>query len=252
MQVEDRNKIAFKLRVEEKEYRSEIRNYLWNILKDLSISEEIIRPKRFGNGKTMTFAEIRGYKTKYQLYKGIDLGEKGKNHLDCELIRLGDKCDDNFDFYAELLYFLDDIFIIDGVLPEEKVDNNIILIVNIIEEDLRKFLRESQSNNIYIFSDEKSLYEFRDCLLRSKCFLEFGFNMSDINNLSSSKDHSIKILSYFYGTENLDKTKLQMFFINEDNGDVNMIKNYISDKFSYVLRDDILDRDIDGFNIEIL
>lgn len=69
-----KDKIAFKVRVDDKTYRSEIRNYLYNKL--INIVEEgslIDKPKRFGHGLTMTYAEINKFETKEDLYHALEL-----------------------------------------------------------------------------------------------------------------------------------------------------------------------------------
>lgn len=87
IQIEDNERIAFKVEVEGEKYKSEIRNFLWDTVESLDLAEEIKRPARFGYGKTMTFAEIKDYSTKNELYKMINLAEKAKRCLDFELIK---------------------------------------------------------------------------------------------------------------------------------------------------------------------
>ncbi|KHS58558.1 MULTISPECIES: PD-(D/E)XK nuclease family protein [Terrisporobacter] len=73
---EDNNKvrIAFKLKCGHKDYRSDIRWYVYNCLKDIG-NERIKKPK-FGNGLYMTFAEIRDINTREELDDMIKLAEE--------------------------------------------------------------------------------------------------------------------------------------------------------------------------------
>lgn len=69
-----KDKIAFKVKVEDKSYRSEIRNYLWNNLKNKIDEISLVqKPKRFGHGLTMTYAEINKFQTKKELSDILEL-----------------------------------------------------------------------------------------------------------------------------------------------------------------------------------
>lgn len=155
----------------------------------------------------------------------------------------------SFNFDEEPAGFLDDIFIVNGSLLEEGLDNNLILATNIGGEDLKKLLGACKNSGIYVFSDENSLYKFRDCLKRSQGFLETGFNMVYLEPFKS-QESAIKVLSYFYGRENLDKNREELVFINQDEEDFREIQNQASSSLFYIFRDAILPRDIDGFSIE--
>lgn len=83
-QTRDRinDKIAFKVRVQDKNYRSEIRNYLWSNLNEKVDETSLIeKPKRFGSGLTMTFAEINKLETKKDLYRALELAVNAHEQL---------------------------------------------------------------------------------------------------------------------------------------------------------------------------
>lgn len=77
-----KNKVAFKVEVANKHYQSAVRNYLWEQLENLLERDSTIkRPKRFGKGLTMTYAEITNFKTKDELNRAIDLAMKTQEQL---------------------------------------------------------------------------------------------------------------------------------------------------------------------------
>lgn len=80
LQIEGNNreqsmdKIAFKVNVQDKNYRSTIRNYLYGCINILLEENSLIgKPKVFGSGLTMTYAEIKQFETKNDLYYSIKL-----------------------------------------------------------------------------------------------------------------------------------------------------------------------------------
>lgn len=248
-QVEDRGKITFKLIVENKKYRSEVRDFLWNTLEDLDISKRIKKPRRFANGRTMTFAEVSDYTSKHELYMFINLVEKAKRYLDFELSDFCSKNNEYFNIYEEPASFLEHIYVINGSIPKESLYDKLVLVTNIERKDLKKLMNLCKGSDIYVFSDENSLEEFKNCLKSSEGFLEAGYNMVYLNPIKS--EHSIiKLLSYFYGSKNLNKNKKQLVFLNYTEEDFKKTENQPFDNLFYIFRDYISSRDIDGFNIE--
>lgn len=76
------DKIAFKVKMKSKSYRSEIRNHLYNILKNTVKEVSLIeKPKRFGNGLTMTYAEINKFETKKNFYHALELAVDANEQL---------------------------------------------------------------------------------------------------------------------------------------------------------------------------
>lgn len=75
LQIEQSEKVAVKVRVEDPNYQSEIRNYLWNLVKDKKSSKSNVSKPSFGKGIHMTFAEIRGYDTIAELNNAIKEAE---------------------------------------------------------------------------------------------------------------------------------------------------------------------------------
>lgn len=76
------DKIAFKVEVANEQYQSEVRNKLWDYLKNLLDEDSFIgKPERFGKGLTMTYAEIKNFETKDELNYAIDLAVKMQEQL---------------------------------------------------------------------------------------------------------------------------------------------------------------------------
>lgn len=110
--------IALKIRVEDKEYRRDIRNHVWKELeKSLDEKSKFVRPKRFGNGRTMTIAEIRDFSTKGDLYNVIKEAYSKHNYLTNEVYKVS-----NFNFDVNLAPTIaDDIILINSKVPDIKV-----------------------------------------------------------------------------------------------------------------------------------
>lgn len=84
LQIEE-NRVAFKVEVSNKEYQSEIRNYVWSNLDVVLNGNEYYSNKisrtRFKKGKWMTIAEIKDLKTKDDIIISMRLAEEVNNIL---------------------------------------------------------------------------------------------------------------------------------------------------------------------------
>ena len=74
-----RDRVVFKVQVDNEKSRSEIRNHIWKALSNLdktNINEAYrFQKTNFSNGRTMTIAEIVNFETKQQLNEGIKEAE---------------------------------------------------------------------------------------------------------------------------------------------------------------------------------
>ena len=146
-------------------------------------------------------------------------------------------------------YYCEDIFIIDGIIPNEKIKNNIVLITNLKNNEIKEFLKLNDTSKVYIFEDRQSLDNFKYSLLESKQHLDEGFNAHELISFYNSNSNSMKTLKYIKGIENIKKTKGAILFIDEN--DVNSINDYsLSDGFyPYIIRDEESSKGLEGYYI---
>lgn len=241
--------IAFKVEVEDEAYRSKIRNYLWEKLENMIEDDSIIkRPKRFGKGRTMTYAEIKGFKTKAELYYSIRQAEANRRKLG---IGLSSFKDTQFNLDIEPPVLREDIILINGKVPDNEIGSSIILITcgKEDEDKLKEFIKR-EKGMIFIFEDEASMDHFRRLFLGSKFYLDEGFNLADLQYIGQSKENNIKYLKYIIGFENFMGKERALSFLNESKL-IEMLKqmeNYNIESF-WVLKDQEDNIDIEGFYI---
>lgn len=88
LQIEQ-DRISFKVEVEDKEYQSEIRNYVWGKLKVILDENEYyarnIFKTRFQKGTWMTIAALNQIKNKEDIFKAIEIAEEVNNLLNARL-----------------------------------------------------------------------------------------------------------------------------------------------------------------------
>lgn len=243
----DATTISLKIRVDNKDYRRDIRNYVWNELeKGLDKETNFQKPKRFGNGRTMTVAEIRNFKTRGEFFNVIKEAHSKHRYLEHKIAY------PYFDFDIEPEPTIgDDMLLINGKVPEEKIGASIILITCSREEEkkLEEFIR-NEDGVVFVFEDEPSMDHFRRLFQGSKYYLDEGFNLADLQHIGQSKENRIKFLKYISGIENYIVKKEILSFMNEsnlseiikkiDNGDTEHI---------WVLKDKEDKVDIEGFYI---
>lgn len=238
LQIEQGYKIAFKVRVSDEKYLSEIRNYLWDNLKDIIGENSLIqRPLRFGYGKTMTYGEIKDYKTKGDLYNAIQLAEETHRKLKAGMFNLNLKPKSP----------IEDVCLINGKIPKQKINSNIIFVSNINKKELKDFI-ERESGYVFVFANEYSMDKCRDLFLRSKEFLDSGSNMADLIHLYASKNDEIRTLEYISVLDNIKRKNRTIIFSNEEPTE-NYRKALNTGQHIWVLKDEKDDNDIEGFYI---
>lgn len=242
--------IALKIRVDNKDYRRDIRNHVWNEL-EKSLDKEINfqKPKRFGNGRTMTVAEIRNFKTRGELFNLVKEAFNKHRYLKDKVYKTSNPY---FDFDIDPEPTLgDDMILINGVVPKEKIGASIILITSSREEEkkLEEFIR-NEDGMVFVFEDEPSMDQFRRLFQASKNYLDEGFNLADLQYIGQSKENRIKFLKYISGIENYTDKKEVLSFMNESNLSevIEKINNHDAEHI-WVLKDKEDKVDIEGFYI---
>ncbi len=238
--------IAFKVEVEDEAYRSQIRNHLWEKLENMIGDDSIIkRPKRFGKGRTMTYGEIKDFKTKAELYDAIREAETNHRKLGIHFK------DFYFDFDVEPPVLGEDMILINVKVPDNEIGNSIILITcgKEDEDKLKEFIKR-EKGMIFVFEDELSMEHFRRLFLGSKFYLDEGFNLADLQYIGQSKENNIKYLKYILGIESfIDKEKV-LSFLNESKliEVLKQMETYNVENI-WVLKDQEDNIDIEGFYI---
>lgn len=217
----DETIIALKIRVDNKDYRRDIRNFIWNELKEnLDKETNIQKPKRFGSGKTMTVAEIRNFKTKRELFNAIKEANSMHRYLEGKI---------NFPSFASGSDYLigEDMLLINGVVPDKKMGSEIILITCKREDEdkLKEFIK-NEDGIVFVFEDEPSMDQFRRLFQDSK------------------------FLSYISGIENFIDKKEVLTFLNESTliKVAKEIGKYVEEHI-WVLKDEKDEIEIEGFHV---
>ncbi len=157
-----------------------------------------------------------------------------------------------FDFDIELESTVgDDMLLINGKVPKEKMEASIILITCDRGEEarLKEFIR-NEDGIVFVFEDEPSMDQFRRLFQASKNYLDEGFNLADLQYIGQSKENRIKFLKYISGIENYTDKKEVLSFMNESNLSevIEKINNHDAEHI-WVLKDKEDKVDIEGFYI---
>lgn len=239
--------IALKIWVDDKNYRRDIRNHVWKELEEsLDKKSNFQKPKRFGNGKTMTVAEIRNFRTRKELFNVIKEAYNKHRHLKHKIAYPYF----NFDVNPEPTIG-DDMLLINGKVPEEKIGASIILITCSREEKdkLEEFIR-NEDGMVFVFEDEPSMDHFRRLFQAAKYYLDEGFNLADLQYLGQSKENNIKYLKYILGIENFIDKEEVLSFLNESKLiEVHKQMETYNVENIWILKDQEDNIDIEGFYI---
>ena len=102
----------------------------------------------------------------------------------------------DFDMESEPT-IVDDILLINGKVPKEKMGASIILITCDKREEgsLKEFIR-NEDGTVFVFADEPSMDHFRRLIQGSKYYLNEGFNFVDLQYIGQSKVNRVKFLKY--------------------------------------------------------
>ncbi|NLK43673.1 MAG: hypothetical protein GX300_04685 [Tissierellia bacterium] len=156
----------------------------------------------------------------------------------------------DFDMESEPT-IVDDILLINGKVPKEKMGASIILITCDKREEgsLKEFIR-NEDGTVFVFADEPSMDHFRRLIQGSKYYLNEGFNFVDLQYIGQSKVNRVKFLKYISGIENYANKKEVLSFMNESNL-IEIIKKIDNDdtEHIWVLKDKEDKVDIEGFYI---
>lgn len=242
------NRIAFKVEVIEADYQSEIRNYIWDNLRLIIDGYEKIRKVNFRKGRSMTFAEVADYPTKDELYNSIKLVEDVNRKLKMTLLRKMSGIFHSFN-KVDSFYYCEDILVIDGIIPDEKIEKNLVLMANLQKNQIISFLKFNNVSKVFVFVDRQSLDKFKYSLLESKEHLDEGFNAHELNTFYSSKAGEIKILKYVSGIEKIKQIKDVICFINKNH--INTLKEQLPNDgfYPYIIRDMEKSKGIEGYYI---
>lgn len=241
--------IAFKVKVEDEAYRSQIRNHLWEKIENMIEDDSIIkRPKRFGKGRTMTYAEIKDFKTKAELYDAIREAETNHRKLG---IRLSFFKSPHFDFDVELPVLGEDMILINGKVPDDEIGSSIILITcgKEDEDKLKEFIKREEGM-VFVFEDEPSMDHFRRLFSGSKFYLDRGFNLADLEYIGRSTEENIKFLKYISGMDNFLDKESSFSFANESSlFAISKQMEGIKGQHIWIMKDEEDREDIEGFYI---
>lgn len=208
----------------------------------------IKRPRRFGKGRTMTYAEIKGFKTKTELYDAIREADTKHRKLGLSLSFFKDP---HFDFDVELPVIGEDMILINGKVPDNVIGSSIILITcgKEYEDKLKEFIKREQGM-IFVFEDEPSMDHFRMLIRGSNNYLDENLSLADLKHIGQSKEKEIKYLKYVSGIENFIDKKRSFFFLNEStNIDILKKMRGIEGEHIYIMKDEEDEVEIEGFYI---
>ena len=145
----------------------------------------------------------------------------------------------------------EDMLLINGVVPNEKMGAQIILITCKREDEdkLKEFIR-NEDGIVFVFEDEPSMDHFRRLFQESKFYINDNFHLTDLQHIGQSNADRIKFLSYISGIENFTGKKEVLTFLHESTllENAKEIAKY-ADEHIWILKDEEDEVSIEGFYV---
>ena len=214
-----KDKIYVRAQIENIDINEEIISFIWDKLEQ-NIGENFLKKEAiFNKGSGPIIAEISGYKTKDQLYRTISLVNSIYNRTRLYLKGINAPYPEEDTYYTA-----ENIGIIDGVVREDLlIENDIVLITGINIENFKHIFELGKYVFFYIFDERDTLDRFRQSLINSKEYLEGGFNLGDIRIFTSSPD-KIKIIRHVENFDKVGRLDDVLAFIDSNEREIDKLK----------------------------